>query len=347
MPLATLRKIRDLIRQGATVVWTTPPPAAAPGLSGYPQCDVEFRAILQDLRDRGQLHVLPSRDYASLVPLVEKCAHPPAWRLEGDPPLRFVHRRTREADLFFVVNRDVKKSVETPVTFCIKDRRAEFWDPETGAIEAADARTTAQGLRVTVRLPASGATFVVFRGQSPTPARKVWSNGGREPPTPLAIDGPWQVAFPSGWGAPAKVTFAALESWTASEEPGIRFFGGMATCRTTFDCPPALLAGGHDASLDLGRVGEVCEVRLNGKLVGIAWHPPYRLDVGRQLAAGKNSLEIRVANLWHNRLVGDADLPTAERASRMVPETHYQMLRGMKLMESGLLGPVRIEFGTN
>jgi hypothetical protein len=346
MPLDTLRKIRDLIRQGANVVWTARPPAVAPGLTGYPQCDVEFRAILQELQDRGQLHVLPSPDYASLVPLMEKCVQPPAWHVEGDPPLRFVHRRTRDADIFFVVNRG-DWQVRTPVTFRIQGRRAELWDPDTGRIEAADVQPAAKGTCVSVCLPAFGSTFVVFRGQGSTPASKAKSPAGRKPLEPIAIDGPWEVAFPSGWQAPSKATFSKLQSWTASDEPGIRFFSGIATYRTEFDCPASAVADGPRASLDLGRVAEVCEVRLNGRLLGIGWHPPYRFDASRQLVAGRNRLEIRVANLWHNRLVGDADLPKAKRASRMVPEKHYEMLRGMKLMESGLLGPVRMIVGSS
>ena len=94
--------------------------------------------------------------------------------------------------------------------------------------------------------------------------------------------------------------------------------------------------------LGLGRVAEVCEVRLNGQLVGTGWHPPYRFDVSRQIRTGENRLEIRVANLWHNRLVGDAALPKAKRVTRVVPESHYQRVRGKPLLPSGLLGPVRI-----
>jgi hypothetical protein len=343
LPLATLRKIRDLIRQGATVVWTARPPAAAPGLTDFPRCDVEFQAILHELQDRGQMHVLPTPGLDSLVPLVEKCAHPPAWRVEGDQRLRFVHRRTPEADLFFVANRG-DRSVDTPVTFRVPGRRAELWNPDTGRIEPANGQPVAGGQRVAVRLPAFGSTFVVFRQAGASAAQRPHAPAGTAAPTPLAINGPWEVAFPAGWLAPAKVTFATLKSWTASEDPGVRHFSGIATYRTTFDCPAAVVHSSRPAWLDLGRVAEVCEVRLNGPAVGIAWHPPFRFDVSQHLVVGQNRLEIRVANLWHNRLVGDAALPKQKRASHMVPETHYDLLRGMRLMESGLLGPVTLRF---
>ena len=103
----------------------------------------------------------------------------------------------------------------------------------------------------------------------------------------------------------------------------------------------------------LGRSAAAAEVRTkvatstqsdgpDGKTVGVAWHPPFRLDATDALCPGENRLEIRVANLWHNRLVGDADLPKTKRVTRMVPELHYERLHGHKLMDSGLIGPVRI-----
>jgi hypothetical protein len=340
MPTATLARIRDLIRQGATVVWTTEPPAAAPGLTDYPRCDAEFKAILQELRDAGQLHVLPSADYANLIPLVAKCPHPAAWQVEADSPLRFVHRRTANSDFFFVVNGS-DTPVDTPVTFRIEGRTPEFWIPETGAIEPAVPTKVANGSRVSLRLPAQGSIFVVFRPGSVAPSQP------KTPPEPLpsiAVKGPWEVSFPKGWAAPAKTNFAALESWTASDNPGIRYFSGMATYRTTFVCSAPVAGSGRSATLDLGKVAEVCDVRLNGKPVGTAFHPPFRFDVSKELVEGANCLEIRVANLWHNRLVGDADLPKDQRVSHMIPEDLYQKFHDKPLMPSGLMGPVQIDF---
>jgi hypothetical protein len=144
-----------------------------------------------------------------------------------------------------------------------------------------------------------------------------------------------------------------LKSWTEKDDPGIQHFSGIATYRTTFTCPDAGTDDGLAATLDLGRVAEVCEVRLNGKLAGGRCHPPYCFDVSRQIRTGENRLEIRVANLWHNRIVGDAALPKARRVSRMVPESHYKRMRGQEAAQplimsrvaaSGLLGPVRIRF---
>ena len=347
MPLATLAKIRDLVRRGATVVWAGKPPAGCPGLTDYPRCDAELRSLVEEIRESGRLITLDKDDRSRLAPLLAKSADPPGWKTTGNAPLRFVHRRTPAADIFFVVNR-ATWAVDTPVTFRIKDRPAEFWIPETGTIEPAASKKAEEGTRLAIRLPPLGSIFVVFRGEAeggPSPQKReapVKTPG--KAPAPIAIAGPWEVRFPDGSGAPPKAMVPTLKSWTKMDDPGIRHFSGIATYRTTFACAQAEAGNGLATTLDLGRVAQVCEVRLNGKLVGIAWHPPYRLDVTGQLRTGQNRLEVRVANLWHNRLVADAALPKSQRLTRTVPETHYERVRGQELIDSGLLGPVRVIF---
>jgi hypothetical protein len=345
MPLATLAKIGDLARDGATVVWAGRPPRQCSGLTGYPDCDAELRAIAKDLWQSERLITLPEHDYARLVPILEASPHPPAWQITGNPPLRFVHRRTPEADIFFVVNR-ATWPVEEPVVFRIADRFCELWDPDTGEIQAAPCRRVDDGVSVPIRLPALGSVFVVFGQKSASSSiRKRPLPREERPPAesllkPLVIEGPWELSFPEGHGAPPQVTLGALKSWPDVDDPGVRHFSGIATYRTTFDCPPGIDTRAVRATLDLGRVHEVAEVRLNGRLLGIRWHPPYHVDATGPLRPGENHLEIRVANLWHNRLVADAALPPPQRITRMAPETHYVRLRGASLVPSGLLGPV-------
>ena len=57
--------------------------------------------------------------------------------------------------------------------------------------------------------------------------------------------------------------------------------------------------------IDLGDVANLAEVTLNGKPLGIAWKAPYRVDATGALKAGDNVLEVRVVDLWVNRLIGD------------------------------------------
>jgi hypothetical protein len=133
-------------------------------------------------------------------------------------------------------------------------------------------------------------------------------------PSPVEIVGPWELCFPPGLGAPEKVTLEKLTSWTEHPEMGVRFFSGAAMYVKEFDVTESLMPG-RGASLasslyiDLGRVKNLARVSVNGKDLGVLWKPPYRVDISSAIKPGRNQLEVRVTNLWPNRLIGDQQVP--------------------------------------
>ncbi|NWG75717.1 MAG: hypothetical protein HXY24_14135 [Rubrivivax sp.] len=153
------------------------------------------------------------------------------------------------------------------------------------------------------------------------------------------IEGPWQVSFPPNWGAPEQVTFESLISWPQHPDPGIKYFSGTATYRRGIDVPAERLRAGGAVLLELGRVHELAEVRLNGQDLGILWRPPFRVEITNVARPGANELEVRVTNLWPNRLIGDAALPVEQRRTFTTWE-HWKA--DAPLLDSGLLGPVRL-----
>ena len=115
--------------------------------------------------------------------------------------------------------------------------------------------------------------------------------------------------------------------------------------------------------MDLGRVEVSARVRVNGKDLGVLWRAPYSLDVTEAVKPGSNQLEVEIANLWPNRMVGDELLPedgirNPNGTLKAWPEwllhgkasptgrftfTSWKLWRkDEKLLPSGLLGPVRI-----
>jgi hypothetical protein len=90
--------------------------------------------------------------------------------------------------------------------------------------------------------------------------------------------------------------------------------------------------------LHLGVVRNLARVKLNGRDLGVAWCAPWRVEVPAGLLTKQgNELEIEVANLWCNRLIGDSGLPPEKR----VAWTTWNPFKPQdKLMPSGLLGPV-------
>lgn len=155
----------------------------------------------------------------------------------------------------------------------------------------------------------------------------------------------WDVRFPYGWGAEPLQQFDELIDWTTAGDPGLKFFSGTATYRTTFDLPDETIDG-VQYYLDLGRVGETARVFLNGYEVGVSLFPPHRLDITEWLQPGENRLVVEVANTWRNRLIGDLNLPLDRQYTRSnvgsVAGPTYRPWRDMDPLPSGLMGPVRI-----
>ncbi len=182
-------------------------------------------------------------------------------------------------------------------------------------------------------------------------------------PQAIAIEGPWTVKFPPGWGAPAQIQLEKLMAWNQHSDDGVRYFSGTALYHGQFHAPEELLKGRFRVELDLGDVAVMADVTLNGRRLGTLWKPPYLLDVTSVLRAGNNTLEIALANLWVNRLIGDQQLPSdTDRApnghllswpqwllegkpsptGRLTFTTWELWRKTDPLVESGLIGPVQL-----
>lgn len=178
----------------------------------------------------------------------------------------------------------------------------------------------------------------------------------------IELSGPWEVSFPKASGAPTKTSFDKLISWPVSANENIKYFSGTAIYKKQFTLTAAALKPGNSLELDLSSVGVMAEVIVNGKNLGILWKVPFRIELGNAVHAGKNELEIRVTNLWVNRLIGDAHYPDDLKWNGVVPAEWPKWVDGKSarnserkafstfrhwdanspLLPSGLMGPVII-----
>jgi hypothetical protein len=210
---------------------------------------------------------------------------------------------------------------------------------------------------------------VEFRASAPGVAELKTASGKmlklevRDVPKPLEVGGPWELRFPPNWGAPAQVSLPQLGSWTKHAESGVKYFSGTATYAKELEIPAGMFSGGNLLWLNLGEVKNIAEVSVNGKPLGILWKPPFRANITGAARPGKNKLEIKVTNLWPNRLIGDEQLPPdcewsrdmtlkewpqwlldgkPSPTGRLAFSTYHVWKKDDKPLTSGLLGPVAI-----
>jgi hypothetical protein len=169
------------------------------------------------------------------------------------------------------------------------DASAEVTFTEQGKLELLSAQTGDFSLKT-----ASGKTLVAQV---------------KSPPEPMPLAGKWQLSLPSRSGAPKQIALDKLVSWTAFDDPGVKYFAGTATYTQSFHLPPEFLSPQRRCWLDLGQVEVIAELNVNGHNLGVLWKPPFEADVTEALKPGDNVLEIKVTNLWPNRLIGDEQLP--------------------------------------
>ena len=78
---------------------------------------------------------------------------------------------------------------------------------------------------------------------------------------------------------------------------------------------------------------------VNGRNMDTVWKKPFRLDVTEALKKGQNTVDIKVTNLWVNRLIGDAQPDTKQKITYTTMPFYKA---GDQLLPSGLLGPVKL-----
>jgi hypothetical protein len=371
-----LEKIRILVKDGATVLGA--PPVKSPGLSGFPVCDQKVQSIAEEVwgtkvspakltrhtYGKGQVifgGALTAGQEQSLYPEYELTAelldqmHIPV-DFESTGPVRYSHRSLNDLDIYFVSNQ-TDQSIKVDCEFRAAKGTPELWDPLTGKSRSLPEFAVNSGrTKVPLQFAPYQSFFIVFsKHRSQTFPRKNFPEK-----TALAtLSGDWSVSFDPKWGGPAKITFDNLTDWTERPEQGIKYYSGIAVYSKTFDFVDTPGFGKNRLYLDLGEVKNMARVQLNGHDLGVVWTAPWEVDITGIIRGKKNQLEIEVANLWPNRLIGDQQYPDdgikdgkwpawlvknkRRTTNRYTFTTYNPYKKDSPLLQSGLLGPVTIQ----
>jgi hypothetical protein len=158
-------------------------------------------------------------------------------------------------------------------------------------------------------------------------------------PRPVEVAGMWEVRFPPNLGAPESIQLNKLIPLNEHADEGVKHFSGTATYTRAFDVSGEMLGAGRRVYLDLGLVKNLAEVTVNGKNLATLWKPPFRVDITDAVWPGTNQLDVKVTNLWPNRLIGDAGLPPEQRVTWTAFDAYK---KDSPLLPSGLIGPVKL-----
>lgn len=330
MSLQVLRKIHHLARNGAKISGTKPIHPA-----GRMDDPGEFRRLVAEVWEANLPNVLSGKSPAEAV---GSLSVPPDFSFKKDSPeseVLFVHRKLADREIYWVNHRaDIREPIQA--SFRVSGKTPEIWNPDTGEIRPVSYRSENGRTLITLDMEPWDAFFVVFRENT---TKKDLSLPTKTEKVLLEISQPWKVSFQPERGAPADVTFNSLASWTENQNPGIRYFSGTATYETTLTLRADALENGAEISLDLGEVKELAEVIVNGKPLGTLWKAPFRINATDALKVGENQLEIKVTNLWVNRLIGDMQPGVTEKITYTTMPFHQA---DGALKPSGLLGPVKL-----
>ncbi len=255
---------------------------------------------------------------------------------------------------------------ELRVTYTLDGKAGQVTVPEGGTLTLPAEATVGQAPAWKPVVGADGAPAVKLWSNEQielhSAAGKVWQAKATDLPAPASVSGAWDLSFPPNWGAPASVTLDKLISWTDHPDSGVRYFSGTATYEKDIEISADRLLAGRELWLDLGAVKNFATVSLNGQNLGVLWKPPFRVNITAAAKPGQNRLQVKVTNLWPNRLIGDEQLPPDREwngkelkawpqwlldgkpspTGRFTFTTWHHWTKDSPLLESGLLGPVTL-----
>jgi alpha-L-rhamnosidase/F5/8 type C domain/Glycosyl hydrolases family 2, sugar binding domain len=316
MTLPVLKKIKSWVDAGIKVIGMKP--EKSPSLADN---DDEFQKLANEVWTNANVTTF---DKINIQPDVQIT--------KTNNKILFRHRKSESVDIYWLDNRS-ENPTNAEISFKVAGKTPELWNPMNGKIEKVTFQIKDGRTIIPLKFESWDAFFVVFKETAKSDNFTKIKKAEKEI---ITLKNPWQINFQTERSAPANVTFTELKSFTENTDSGIKYFSGTASYKSTFMAPKNPKG---EYVIDLGEVKNVAEVLVNGKSVGTVWKKPFKVELGNALKAGENSIEIKVTNLWVNRLIGDAQ-PETKNKITFTTMPFYQA--NSPLLPSGLLGPVRI-----
>ncbi|MBN2089547.1 hypothetical protein JW964_08030 [candidate division KSB1 bacterium] len=248
----------------------------------------------------------------------------PAVRISNpDPKLFFIHHRKAEQEIFFFSNMDRNREISFEAQFSTGTKTPWQWNPETGERFIYPCNKKKNQFKIKLN-PLESLLLIFETDDQKSP--EVLLEGKSE--TYLKIEGTWQVEFKPVSGH--RFSKELIELIDFSTVPDLQNFSGTAIYRTEFEVKEA-----GSFILDLGRVHEIAEVRLNNHDLSTRWWGKRQYHLKDFVKIGTNILEIKVTTLLYNYCRSLQDNPVVQHWT-------IEHSKNQQWLPSGLIGPVQI-----
>jgi hypothetical protein len=398
MTLPTLKRVRDFVNEGVPIYGDIPQSMAGYGHSK--KVLDEFNALLTSVRGK----IKPIDSWRELM---ERNNIQQDFSVVGRSDIPFSHRKTEKEEVYFFFNPD--SVARTFVTnFRASGKIPEQWNPMDGTTKKmASFVSNSSVTTCSIHLKARESIFVVFRENATSIVTTIpgeedarvqyklssdntlqalvqksgtystrlstgdtWNFSITDLPEPMVLEGNWQVNFHHRNGTESSIQMPSLMDWKDHADESIKYFSGTATYKKEVIIQEQAINSNTTVMLTLGQVHIVAEVIVNNQKIGTLWTAPFEMDITKFVRSGKNKLEIKVTNLWSNKLIGDECFPANDGGYKLGPHgpTNLKMpdwftnnkprpagerttfttapfyTKDDPLMPSGLIGPVKLLF---
>ena len=335
-----LSKIEELVAQGGKIYGDAP--KRSPSLENYPESDEKVKMLADKMwagnskfKHYGQGAII---DGLSLEKALDSLNIARDIILDTNDPVLWTHRKSDDKDIYFLTNQS-EKTININPSFRVENRKPELWNALTGEIRSLPDFSQKDGhITVPIKMEALESWFVVF-SNSETEVKSGYKTNFPELTTVQTLNKDWQVDFQNKEiGSKDPVKLSKLEDWVTDKNDKIKYYSGTAVYSSTFQYESA--KNDDPVFIDLGKVGVMASVKVNGIDVGTTWIAPYKLEITDAIKSGENTIEVEVVNVWRNRLTGDKLLPEDQRTTWVLVDA---VTPEEELISSGLIGPVTIK----
>ena len=337
-----LSKIEALVKEGGKIYGQAP--KESPSLQNYPESDNQVKALAtkmwgsssEKLKKYGEGYIV---DGLELQEALTQLGIHKDVDLSSDVPVLWTHRTLPDMDIYFITNQS-DKAISFSPSFKVKGMKPQLWNAVTGNIRALNEYTEEDGRTIVpIKMEPLQSWFIVFTSSEQNNISKGYQDNFPETETQQILQNPWKVEFKNKEIGPEKtIEFPTLTDWITHHNEKIKYYSGTTVYTSKFNYKKEVAT--KEVFIDLGSVGVMASVKINGDDIGTTWIAPFKLNTKDALNEGENTIEIEVVNVWRNRLTGDKTLPESER-------TTWVNVDGItpkeELIPSGLLGPVTIQ----